>query len=57
MLSELMLLITKVVPPVTAIIFAITLVDFSDNKWETTASFGMLLYALIWFIQSMKGVC
>lgn len=52
-----MLLITKVVPPVTAIIFAITLVDFSDNKWETTASFGMLLYALIWFIQSMKGVC
>ena len=55
--SELMLLITKVVPPVTAMIFSIALVDFSDNKWETTASFGMLLYAFVWFIQSMKGVC
>lgn len=55
--NELMLLITKTVPPVTAMIFSIALLDFSNNKWETTASFGVLLYAFIWFIQSMKGVC
>lgn len=55
--NELMLVITKVVPPMVAIFFSMALIDFSNNKWEKTASFGVMLYAFIWFIQSMKGVC
>ena len=55
--NELMLVITKVIPPIITILFSIVLVDFSNNKWETTASFGLMLYAFVWSIQSMKGVC
>lgn len=55
--NELMLVITKVVPPIVAIFFSMALIDFSNNKWEKTASFGVMLYAFVWFIQSMKGVC
>lgn len=55
--NELMLVITKVIPPMIAMFFSIVLVDFSNNKWETTASFGLMLYAFVWSIQSMKGVC
>ena len=55
--NELISLIAEIVPPMTAMIFSMALVDFANNKWETTASFGVLLYAFIWFIQSMKGVC
>ena len=47
----------KIIIPATAMIFSTILMDFAKNKWETTASLGVLLYAVIWFIQTMKEVC
>lgn len=55
--NELMLVITKVIPPMIALFFSMALIELSSNKWETTASFGVMLCAFVWFIQSMKGVC
>ena len=52
-----MLVITKVIPPMVALFLSMALIEFSGNKWEKTTSFGIMIYAFGWFIQSMKGVC